>query len=795
MSPSRRQRNVSAAALTLLAAAALSAAQTPPAVAGTAGVVLHTTVTTSDLTHALTQGADVKLGAVASGTANVTVDDTQTSQTMDGFGAAFTDSAAYTLAGLPAAARKTAMIHLFSPSSGIGLSFMRTPMGASDYSATPATSARAYSYDDNNGDPDPSLAHFSVAHDQTYVIPIIKQAQQLNPNMLLYANNWSPPGWMKTNNSMITVNGDAGTLLSDDYAVLGQYYVKYLQAYAAAGVKVWGITPQNEPSVTPGGYAGMNLTAPQEAKLITSLSTGANLGGTKILGIDDNPNIGYANTVLSDADANAALYGTAYHCYGNNIGDIATINAAHPTRSYISECSPPPGIAPMTTAQLIIEATNSGVSGVDTWNLALNPGGGPKMGAGCTNCDGLVSVNPDGSVHYNLGYYQMGQFSRFVQRGATHIATTDPGGSGGPQVSATAYRNPDGSEVLVATNNESTPQTFTTTWNGQGSFAYTLPAGATVTFSTAKLPALSFANGAPGVLYTHAGTGQNQWQFSDGDWGDGDGNKYSNHAGATATFRFAGAGVTVYAFPNALNGLVDFAVDGGAPTRIDLSLDPSRTPKAVYTTAGLDPTVPHTLVETVVGQRGVGNQDQYGSVISAVASGDTAPPVLSVAVSAVKAPVRGWYPAPVTVTASAVDGGDASPSLQVRVDNAPDWSPLTGPLVLGDGTHTVALRAVDASGNVSDVVTRAVSVDQTAPVTRAAVNPSARTITLTATDATSGVNRVQYKLSKTGGVYLTAAGQPIPLGSGPVTVSYRALDNAGNQEVTHVISLGAATGT
>ena len=99
------------------------------------------------------------------------------------------------------------MNNLFDPSSGIGLSLLRTPMGATDFNAS-----GNYSYDDMPaGQTDPTLAGFSIEHDEAYIIPALKEALSLNPSMKIMANPWSPPGWMKTSDSMI------GGTLKDEY--------------------------------------------------------------------------------------------------------------------------------------------------------------------------------------------------------------------------------------------------------------------------------------------------------------------------------------------------------------------------------------------------------------------------------------------------------------------------------------------------------------------------------------------------------------------------------------------------
>ncbi|BBC38723.1 hypothetical protein SGFS_100170 [Streptomyces graminofaciens] len=299
-------------------------------------------------------------------------------------------------------------------------------MGSSDYTVTPPGNPGTYSYDDNNGQPDPTLANFSTAHDDAYVIPVIKQAQALNPAMKLFANNWSPPAWMKTTNTMLGTNN--GTLRSDMYGPLAQYYVKFLQEYKAKGVKVWGVTPQNEPTISPPSYSAM-------------------LGDTKILGGDaDHVDLNYADTLLNNQAARDAMYGTAWHCYRDDLGKMTTIhNTAPDKRIYESECSTGPGIAPMNAAQLALESTFNWANGALLWNLALDTSGGPKMGVGCTNCTGLVTVDQaTGKATYTDNYYQLGQFSKFVVPGATRIGYTDGGG-----IWAQAYKNPDGGEVLA----------------------------------------------------------------------------------------------------------------------------------------------------------------------------------------------------------------------------------------------------------------------------------------------------------------------------------------------------------
>jgi hypothetical protein len=159
----------------------------------------------------------------------ITVDEGQTYQAMDGFGAATTDSAAYLLMDVVPATQQSAVLSdLFTRNGdGIGLSFLRNPMGASDIARS------IYSFDDlASGSTDYPLASFSVAHDQNYVIPLLKQAKALNSGLKIMANPWSPPGWMKASGSM---NGGSLNMNAQTETSFANYFVKYIQAYQAAG--------------------------------------------------------------------------------------------------------------------------------------------------------------------------------------------------------------------------------------------------------------------------------------------------------------------------------------------------------------------------------------------------------------------------------------------------------------------------------------------------------------------------------------------------------------------------------
>src|SRR6202035_1259571 len=195
----------------------------------------------------------------------IVVDPTLTYQTMQGFGGAITDSSATVLYRLSPAARAATMRSLFDPVTGDGLDYLRQPIGASDFVAT-----ADYTYDDlPAGQTDYAQQHFSIAHDQAQILPLLRQAKALNPRLQIIASPWSPPAWMKTNGSLI-----GGPLIATPqiYQAYALYLLKFIEAYRANGVNVNAITVQNEPqNRTSDNYPGTDMPSAQEAAVIEYL--------------------------------------------------------------------------------------------------------------------------------------------------------------------------------------------------------------------------------------------------------------------------------------------------------------------------------------------------------------------------------------------------------------------------------------------------------------------------------------------------------------------------------------------
>ncbi len=414
----------------------------------------------------------------------ITVNDGATYQTMDGFGAAFSDSAAWLLYNkLNSTQYSNLMTQFFSPTSGIGMSMMRLPMGASDFAVN-----GNYSYDDTtNCSADPNLAGFSIAHDSAYIIPVIQKALSLNPGMKIEALPWSPPAWMKTT---CTMNG--GGMNMSYLNSLAQYFVKTIQGYAANNITLNYIAVQNEPLNSTTSYPSESLADTDEANFIgnylaPALSSAGLSGKTGIIVYDHNwNNYSYPENVLSNTAAYNASVGSSFHCYSGSPSDQLYVQQAYPNKGiWFTECSGSVGSKfqndlVWNEQNLFIGAVRDYAKSVLLWNLALDQNSGPQNG-GCTKCRGIVTINDSTSpatITYNVEYYVIGQSSIWTQPGAVRVDSNQPGNV----LIDVAFKNPDGTHVLVVCNTSGTQsQTFQVAYNNMG-FSYTLPNQSVVTF-------------------------------------------------------------------------------------------------------------------------------------------------------------------------------------------------------------------------------------------------------------------------------------------------------------------------
>jgi glucosylceramidase len=431
-------------------------------------------LTTADLTSALTPQAPLRFQARAPrGVPVMKVNSRQRFQPFTGVGGAMTDTSAWLIVDeLSPANRDALMADLFG-ASGIHLGYLRVPIGASDFTAL----GQPYTYDDMPaGESDPTLSEFSIARDQPYVVPAIQEALALNPQLQISANPWSPPAWMKANDRLDDL-GHSGVLLPSAYGPLAEYFVKFLEAYAGQGIPIAAITPQNEPGV-PTGYPGMELSAPNEANFIANyLAPALRAAGLspRIYGYDGSWG-GYPWQLR--AAAGSALAGIAWHCYVGAPWTMSFFHTHAPRLAQVlNECSPGP--RPLATTEMAISSLRNWASAVVLWNLALDPQGGPVEVPNytCAGCTGLATVDEQtGSFTLGLTYYQLGQVSRFVEPGARRIASTHFVNYAylGPRTNLAssglddvAFRNPDGTKVLIAYNNSTRTRGFAVSDGGR----------------------------------------------------------------------------------------------------------------------------------------------------------------------------------------------------------------------------------------------------------------------------------------------------------------------------------------
>jgi len=435
-------------------------------------------LTTADQAQRLAAQADLRFTSPAPQAAvTIEVDPATIFQEIDGFGAALTDSAAHVLSsGLDAATRQELMRRLFDAEQGIGLTLLRQPMGASDFARS------HYTYDDSpDGQPDPALTHFSIDHDREEIIPLLKQARELQPRLRLMATPWSAPAWMKTSGSLV-----GGRLRSDYAGAYASYFVRFAQAYADEGLPIDFVTVQNEPHHEPPDYPGMRMDAGEQAAFIRDHlgpAFAAQGLSTRILVWDhnwDEPE--YPIAVLDDTGARTYAAGAAFHCYAGSPTAQARVAAAHPDRGiWFTECSggdwsPDYGANLRWNARtLVVAALRNEARSLLLWNLALDATGGPHTG-GCSGCRGVVTVD-GGTYRLEVEYDILGHLAKFVFPGAHRVASTQVEG----RIETVAFRNADGSTALVAFNASATSESVAVSI-GEQAFSATLPAGALATF-------------------------------------------------------------------------------------------------------------------------------------------------------------------------------------------------------------------------------------------------------------------------------------------------------------------------
>ncbi len=387
------------------------------------------------------------------------VDPTKKFQRVIGIGGALTDAAAETFYKLPEDTRREILAAYFNPHTGIGYTLGRTPINSCDFSS------ESYTYVTND---DVTLASFNIRHDLKYRIPFIKEvlATAARQNFTLFASPWSPPAWMKSNDSML----HGGQLKPEYYAAWAEYFVKFIEAYRKHGIPICGVTVQNEP-MSSQTWESCTYTASQERDFVENdlgpTLAKAGLGNKKIIIWDHNRNLMYqwAEEILEDPNAARYVWGVAFHWYvGNNFENVQLVHEAFPKvhLMFTEGCNAPFDMAQINDwkwgeryGESMIHDFNNGVVGWTDWNVLLNQEGGPNhVGNFCFAP--IIADTKTGKLHYMNSYYYIGQFSKFVRPGARRIissSTTD-------NLLTTAFLNTDGRIAVIVMNPTDHDQPF-----------------------------------------------------------------------------------------------------------------------------------------------------------------------------------------------------------------------------------------------------------------------------------------------------------------------------------------------
>jgi glucosylceramidase len=409
-------------------------------------------------------------------------------QTITGFGGSFTESSAYLLNQMSQENREK-ILEAYFGETGAKYSLTRTHMNSCDFSLS------NYSYAPEEGDKD--LNSFSIEEDRDDIIPMIKEAMAVSKDgFKVLSSPWTAPPWMKDNNNYV-----GGKLLPEYYDTWALFFSKYIDAYKAEGIDIWGFTVENEPLGNGNNWESMHYT-PEEMTLFVQNHLGPKLeadgkGDVKILGYDQNREHlkEWVDEMFKNESTSKYYAGTAIHWYASTyevfpdelqyahnkspdkhlIQSEACVDAEVPkwnddawywkkeATDWGWDWAPEedkkyhPKYAPVNRyARDIIGCLNNWVDGWVDWNMVLDTQGGPNWFKNW--CVAPVIVDPEkDEVYFTPIYYTLAHFSKYIRPGATRIGFENSDDS----LMVTAAENPDGSIAIVLFNEGDAEKSFT----------------------------------------------------------------------------------------------------------------------------------------------------------------------------------------------------------------------------------------------------------------------------------------------------------------------------------------------
>lgn len=460
-----------------------------PADAATSDIGTVTISTTTYYTGGGTEGEERELAfeaASAEAAGNyISVDAAKTGQTVLGIGGAMTEAAAYNIS-LLTEEQQEEIYEAYYGESGAKYSLTRSSMGSADFSLS------GYSYCDTEGNKaDPELKNFSIEKDYDYIIPGLQNILAKNPDVKFFAAPWSPPAWMKKGGKRsggTAIGGLWSSVIKNDcvlekyYEAYANYFVKYCQAYAEAGIPVYALSMQNESQNRP-AWECCTWTSAQAAKFIGSYlgpALEANNIDTQLLiwdwdkGNDPLHREGmkkFCQRVLSDSKASKYIDGVAFHWYAGDLqhlikgtpmwsedfDSLDTIKEKYPNiHLYGTEACQEMGpwfgeIEPARryTHDILTDFEHGAESFID-WNLVLNKDGGPTHDV-TNQCHAPIMLDADNNIVYQPSYYVMKSISRTLQPGRVHVDSTS-----NVNLDKTAVLDEDGNVCLLVGNTSDT---------------------------------------------------------------------------------------------------------------------------------------------------------------------------------------------------------------------------------------------------------------------------------------------------------------------------------------------------
>ncbi|MGZ5052511.1 MAG: glycoside hydrolase family 30 protein [Methylobacter sp.] len=405
----------------------------------------------------------------------ISVDAGQTYQLVEGFGFSLTGGSAMLISRLPEPDRAELLRELFLPGgNGIGVSFLRLSIGASDLSE------HCFSYDDMpEGETDYELAHFNIEAGDVEVIPLLQEILALKPELKIIATAWSAPPWMKTSQAF-----RGGKLKDECHAVYAAYLVKYLQAMRGKGIAIHAITPQNEP-LNHKNEPSMVMEASEQAGFIKNhlgpALAAAGLSDVELFCWDHNCDVPeYPLTVFADAEARRYLSGSAWHLYGGDISALSDVHKQYPdmklyfTEQWVGSDGQFGGDLMWHARHVLIGSLRNWSRAVMEWNLASDPFCCPHTPGGEARCVGALTIGDD--VLRNVAYYVIAHAAKFVRPGSVRIHSDWHDAL--PNV---ALLTPAGDIVLIVLNDAPEPSLFSIEYQGRHAVAE-LPAHALATY-------------------------------------------------------------------------------------------------------------------------------------------------------------------------------------------------------------------------------------------------------------------------------------------------------------------------